>query len=569
MIHLKGRHFAPVLGLLLGACMTDMPEKPGLDSASKGPEGAESSETGLNALPPGGEWIHGYWRGEAIYYYRHQGVNYFETDIIIPDNEIKLTMALSKESAAGLNDHYWPRTEIPYVIDPSASAFTTYINSAIDHWKTRTPVLYIPRTTQTDYVRFMGSTVNNSSVGRIGGQQIINLVSTSMGTVAHEMGHAIGLWHEQSRADRGNFIEINWSNIKPAMTHNFDTEGGFVLDGFDYGSIMLYPSFISDAAFVYDPNVWVMRKISDQSTWSANRTALSNGDIRGAGRMYPGTAPIYLATNNDLIGGVIYGLMPGISRFQVDGNRILALTADGTLFGKDGLHGSWLNLLSGVQKFWFSGDYIAALLPNGDLYGKVGISGTWKRIRIAVKDVRVEGSRFVALATDNYLYGMDGRDGTWLPLLPNVKEFHLAGNRIGALSTDGTLYGKDGLSGTWLNLRSSVSAFSIVGNRIAAKTTDGTLWATDGLNINFLNLISGVSTFQLEGNRIGALLTNGTLMAKDGISGTWATEIGGASGFYLSGDAITVKLGNNMQSKIGLSGYWHYYAGNLSQFEQI
>jgi len=35
------------------------------------------------------------------------------------------------------------------------------------------------------------------------------------GIVMHELLHILGLWHEQSRPDRDNFVTIHWENIKP------------------------------------------------------------------------------------------------------------------------------------------------------------------------------------------------------------------------------------------------------------------------------------------------------------------------------------------------------------------
>ena len=50
-------------------------------------------------------------------------------------------------------------------------------------------------------------------IGRDGGEQTINISSAGVGSYYHEIGHALGLIHEQKRNDRDSFVTIHWSNI--------------------------------------------------------------------------------------------------------------------------------------------------------------------------------------------------------------------------------------------------------------------------------------------------------------------------------------------------------------------
>lgn len=54
--------------------------------------------------------------------------------------------------------------------------------------------------------------------------QIINLDESNcmdMATIQHEMMHALGFGHEQSRLDRDDYIIVNWNNIIPQRTYEF------------------------------------------------------------------------------------------------------------------------------------------------------------------------------------------------------------------------------------------------------------------------------------------------------------------------------------------------------------
>lgn len=65
----------------------------------------------------------------------------------------------------------------------------------------------------------------NSRIGRFGGGQRISLQTglqfdfcLQQATVTHELLHAVGLWHEQSRYDRDSYLTINLNNVDPSKS---------------------------------------------------------------------------------------------------------------------------------------------------------------------------------------------------------------------------------------------------------------------------------------------------------------------------------------------------------------
>lgn len=78
------------------------------------------------------------------------------------------------------------------------------------------------------------------------GQPMDGSGSCTVTTLLHEIGHEIGLWHEQQRSDRNTYVTVNYaSNVIKGSWGNFvvSRQDRQLLTPYDYASVMEYPPF--------------------------------------------------------------------------------------------------------------------------------------------------------------------------------------------------------------------------------------------------------------------------------------------------------------------------------------
>jgi len=69
----------------------------------------------------------------------------------------------------------------------------------------------------------------------------------NIATLLHEMGHIVGLYHEQTRTDRDSYVTMYYNNVvKSTWVNNFaiNLQNQQLLTAYDYASVMQYPPFV-------------------------------------------------------------------------------------------------------------------------------------------------------------------------------------------------------------------------------------------------------------------------------------------------------------------------------------
>uniref|UniRef100_A0A3Q2PQN0 Metalloendopeptidase n=1 Tax=Fundulus heteroclitus TaxID=8078 RepID=A0A3Q2PQN0_FUNHE len=121
------------------------------------------------------------------------------------------------------------------------------IMRAFDQFRVKSCIDFKPRDSEDYYLKIQKLDGCWSYVGRVfaNGQDLsIGARCDTLATVEHEILHALGFYHEQSRFDRDDYVQIVYANIMTGTEHNFRkvASNASTVHGtpYDYMSVMHY-----------------------------------------------------------------------------------------------------------------------------------------------------------------------------------------------------------------------------------------------------------------------------------------------------------------------------------------
>ncbi|KAJ8021459.1 Zinc metalloproteinase nas-15 [Holothuria leucospilota] len=206
------------------------------------------------------------------------------------EGDIKVDYNVSQVSPNAVRNRNvrWPGGVVPYFIDRSFdSGARQRILAAIERYHQTTCIRFVPWNGQRDYVHIVPRQGCFSAVGRRGGRQELSVggaCNFHRGTIMHELMHAVGFQHEQTRTDRDQFVTVYYQNIQPGLEYNFIRYNQDTIDHlqtrYDYYSIMHYPMY----AFSRNGRPTIAPRQSGVSI--GNRNDFSTTDILKINRYY-------------------------------------------------------------------------------------------------------------------------------------------------------------------------------------------------------------------------------------------------------------------------------------------
>ncbi|MBN3303738.1 HCE1 enzyme, partial [Amia calva] len=191
------------------------------------------------------------------------------------------------------------RVHVPYVISSAYSAREhSIIESALQSFFYSTCIQFERRNQHEDYLSIESRSGCYSFVGRRGGRQVVSLQRGGCvfhHVVQHEVIHALGFNHEQTRSDRDQHVRILYENIIRGQEHNFNKINTNNLGTpYDYGSVMHYSRF----AFSGNGRATI-EPIPDPNVSIGRAREMSPIDIARINRLYECSKGLILNSNSN------------------------------------------------------------------------------------------------------------------------------------------------------------------------------------------------------------------------------------------------------------------------------
>jgi hypothetical protein len=170
--------------------------------------------------------------------------------------------------------------------DGLSAAMRERVRNAMDAWEARTIIRFeVAGPGRTAFVKIVpfDQPYCRANIGYTGRCTYMWLNGVcSVGLIKHEIGHTLGLYHEQSRHDRNEHVQILWDNIKPGFRGNFSRyTTGRDVGAYNIDSLMQYSSY----AFSKNGRPTIVRR-DDGKPFGGYRKKIHDRDARGVNRMY-------------------------------------------------------------------------------------------------------------------------------------------------------------------------------------------------------------------------------------------------------------------------------------------
>ncbi|KAM4723183.1 embryonic protein UVS.2-like [Rhinophrynus dorsalis] len=173
------------------------------------------------------------------------------------------------------------------------------ITDALREFTTLTCVHFVERSTENDFLDIGSGSGCWSSIGKVGGAQFVSLMKfscMSRGVIQHEIQHALGFFHEQSRSDRDDHIDVMWQYINEADWGNFEKMDTDNLDlPYDFSSVLHYGWY----TFSNTSGQPSLKPKPDPSVSIGQRYGLSSLDVAKVKKLYGCQLCSFLLSGNN------------------------------------------------------------------------------------------------------------------------------------------------------------------------------------------------------------------------------------------------------------------------------